>query len=111
MILIFFIKLLSFSQLAPEIVFNFIFNLSLPLHLDVFYGDRLGPPDYHPQTPNCPEETLTREYVQSGYRETVEGLEVVFVIPYINICGVKTLIVISSCTYIFICMVKLKSGI
>ncbi|XP_057780532.1 mediator of RNA polymerase II transcription subunit 12 [Salvia miltiorrhiza] len=38
-------------------------------------NSRLGPPDYHPQTPNCPEETLTREYVQSGYRETVEGLE------------------------------------
>ncbi|KAM5555323.1 mediator of RNA polymerase II transcription subunit 12 [Rosa sericea] len=36
---------------------------------------RLGPPDFHPQTPNCPEETLTREYVQSGYRETVEGIE------------------------------------
>ncbi|KAK4418625.1 Mediator of RNA polymerase II transcription subunit [Sesamum alatum] len=36
---------------------------------------RLGPPDFHPQTPNCPEETLTRDYVQSGYRETVEGLE------------------------------------
>lgn len=38
-------------------------------------NSRLGPPDYHPLTPNCPEETLTREYVQSGYRETVEGLE------------------------------------
>ncbi|KAL6126178.1 hypothetical protein ACLB2K_074229 [Fragaria x ananassa] len=36
---------------------------------------RLGPPDFHPQTPNCPEETLTREYVQSGYRETVDGIE------------------------------------
>ncbi|KAL3814834.1 hypothetical protein ACJIZ3_016102 [Penstemon smallii] len=36
---------------------------------------RLGPPDFHPQTPHCPEETLTREYAQSGYRETVEGLE------------------------------------
>lgn len=36
---------------------------------------RLGPPDYYPQTPNCPEETLTREYVQHGYRETVDGLE------------------------------------
>lgn len=36
---------------------------------------RLGPPDFHPQTPNCPEETLTKEYVQAGYRETVEGLE------------------------------------
>ncbi|KAI4355070.1 hypothetical protein L6164_003882 [Bauhinia variegata] len=38
-------------------------------------NSRLGPPDFHPQTPNCPEETLTREYVQHGYRETVEGLE------------------------------------
>ncbi|BAT84276.1 hypothetical protein VIGAN_04159900 [Vigna angularis var. angularis] len=38
-------------------------------------NSRLGPPDFHPQTPNCPEETLTREYLQSGYRDTVEGLE------------------------------------
>ncbi|PON92084.1 Mediator complex, subunit Med [Trema orientale] len=38
-------------------------------------NSRLGPPDFHPQIPNCPEETLTKEYVQSGYRETVEGLE------------------------------------
>ncbi|KAL2570308.1 hypothetical protein GLYMA_18G232900v4 [Glycine max] len=38
-------------------------------------NSRLGPPDYHPQTPNCPEEILTREYLQSGYRDTVEGLE------------------------------------
>ncbi|PKI45447.1 mediator of RNA polymerase II transcription subunit 12 isoform X2 [Punica granatum] len=38
-------------------------------------NSRLGPPDYHPQTPDCPEETLTREYVQSGYKEMVEGLE------------------------------------
>uniref|UniRef100_A0A7N0ZRN4 Mediator complex subunit Med12 domain-containing protein n=1 Tax=Kalanchoe fedtschenkoi TaxID=63787 RepID=A0A7N0ZRN4_KALFE len=38
-------------------------------------NSRLGPPDYHPQTPNCPEETLTREYAQSGYRDMVEGLE------------------------------------
>nr|KYP64207.1 hypothetical protein KK1_018798 [Cajanus cajan] len=38
-------------------------------------NSRLGPPDYNPQTPNCPEETLTREYLQSGYRDTVEGLE------------------------------------
>ncbi|XP_051147367.1 mediator of RNA polymerase II transcription subunit 12 [Andrographis paniculata] len=36
---------------------------------------RLGPPDFHPQTPTCPEETLTRDYVQTGYTETVEGLE------------------------------------
>ncbi|CAK9134408.1 unnamed protein product [Ilex paraguariensis] len=38
-------------------------------------NSRLGPPDFLPPTLNCPEETLTREYVQSGYRETVEGLE------------------------------------
>lgn len=38
-------------------------------------NSRLGPPDFHPQTPNCPEETLNREYVQFGYRETVEGIE------------------------------------
>ncbi|EXC06808.1 Putative mediator of RNA polymerase II transcription subunit 12 [Morus notabilis] len=38
-------------------------------------NSRLGPPDFHPQTPNCPEETLTKEYVQAGYRETIEGLE------------------------------------
>ncbi|XP_020254458.1 mediator of RNA polymerase II transcription subunit 12-like isoform X2 [Asparagus officinalis] len=38
-------------------------------------NSRLGPPDFYPQTPNCPEETLTREYIQSGYKETVEGIE------------------------------------
>ncbi|XP_052162353.1 mediator of RNA polymerase II transcription subunit 12 [Oryza glaberrima] len=38
-------------------------------------NNKLGPPDYYPQTPNCPEETLTKEYVQSGYKETVEGIE------------------------------------
>nr|KYP56202.1 Putative mediator of RNA polymerase II transcription subunit 12 [Cajanus cajan] len=38
-------------------------------------NSRLGAPDFHPQTPNCPEETLTREYLQSGYRDTIEGLE------------------------------------
>ncbi|WOL07168.1 hypothetical protein Cni_G15906 [Canna indica] len=36
---------------------------------------RLGPPDFYPQTTNCPEETLTRENLQSGYKETVEGIE------------------------------------
>lgn len=36
----------------------------------------LGPPDYYPQTSNCPEETLTREYLQGGYKEIVEGIEV-----------------------------------
>lgn len=36
----------------------------------------LGPPDFYPQTPNCPEETLTKEYLQGGYREIVEGIEV-----------------------------------
>ncbi|KAL6847579.1 hypothetical protein ACP4OV_022605 [Aristida adscensionis] len=38
-------------------------------------SSKLGPPDFYPQTPNCPEETLTREYVQTGYKETVEGIE------------------------------------
>ncbi|XP_058764195.1 mediator of RNA polymerase II transcription subunit 12-like isoform X1 [Vicia villosa] len=38
-------------------------------------NSRLGPPDFNPQTPNCNEETLTKEYLQSGYRDTVEGLE------------------------------------
>ncbi|ONK55508.1 uncharacterized protein A4U43_UnF2100 [Asparagus officinalis] len=38
-------------------------------------NNRLGPPDFHPQTPHCPEETLTREYLQSGYKGTVEGIE------------------------------------
>ncbi|XP_008811115.1 mediator of RNA polymerase II transcription subunit 12-like [Phoenix dactylifera] len=38
-------------------------------------NSRLGPPDFYPQIPNCPEETLTREYLQSGYKETVEGIE------------------------------------
>ncbi|XP_047307150.1 mediator of RNA polymerase II transcription subunit 12 [Impatiens glandulifera] len=38
-------------------------------------NSRHGPPDFNPQTPNCPEETITREYLQSGYREAVEGLE------------------------------------
>jgi hypothetical protein len=37
---------------------------------------RLGPPDFYPQAPNCPEETLIKEYVQTGYKETVEGIEV-----------------------------------
>ncbi|OAY75728.1 Mediator of RNA polymerase II transcription subunit 12 [Ananas comosus] len=38
-------------------------------------NSRLGPPDFYPQTPTCPEETLTREYLQSGYKESVEGIE------------------------------------
>ncbi|CAI8607290.1 unnamed protein product [Vicia faba] len=38
-------------------------------------NSRLGAPDFVSQTPNCVEETLTREYLQSGYRDTVEGLE------------------------------------
>ncbi|XP_042503822.1 mediator of RNA polymerase II transcription subunit 12-like [Macadamia integrifolia] len=36
---------------------------------------RLGPPDFCPPVPNCHEETLTKEYAQSGYKETIEGLE------------------------------------
>ncbi|KAL8263474.1 hypothetical protein R6Q59_021604 [Mikania micrantha] len=38
-------------------------------------NSRLPPPDFNPPTTNCPEETLTKEYVLAGYRETVEGLE------------------------------------
>ncbi|KAK1283240.1 Mediator of RNA polymerase II transcription subunit 12 [Acorus calamus] len=38
-------------------------------------NSRLGPPDFYPQTPNCPEETLTREYLQAGYKDSVEGIE------------------------------------
>uniref|UniRef100_A0A3N7ENM4 Uncharacterized protein n=1 Tax=Populus trichocarpa TaxID=3694 RepID=A0A3N7ENM4_POPTR len=38
-------------------------------------NSRLGPPDFHPQTPNCPEETVTNEYVEAGYKDAVEGLE------------------------------------
>ncbi|KAK8565806.1 hypothetical protein V6N12_059358 [Hibiscus sabdariffa] len=38
-------------------------------------NSRLGPPDFHPQTQNCPEETLTRENVQQGYKDTIDGLE------------------------------------
>ncbi|CAN6487327.1 unnamed protein product [Victoria cruziana] len=38
-------------------------------------NSRLGPPDFYPQTPNCPEEALSKEVLQSGYRETVDGLE------------------------------------
>ncbi|XP_050385344.1 mediator of RNA polymerase II transcription subunit 12 isoform X2 [Argentina anserina] len=48
-------------------------SATLPTHLPI--NSRLGPPDFHPQTPNCPEETLNREYVQSGYKETVDGIE------------------------------------
>ncbi|KAI0513803.1 hypothetical protein KFK09_009833 [Dendrobium nobile] len=53
----------------------------LPLHPYKLKVDReplnfrLGPPDLYPQTPNCPEETLTKEYLQSGYKETVDGIE------------------------------------
>ncbi|XP_043712338.1 mediator of RNA polymerase II transcription subunit 12-like [Telopea speciosissima] len=36
---------------------------------------RIGPPDFCPPAPNCPEETLTRENIQSGYKETIDGLE------------------------------------
>ncbi|KAF6175105.1 hypothetical protein GIB67_022786 [Kingdonia uniflora] len=36
---------------------------------------RLGAPDYYPQTSDCPEETLNRDYLQHGYKETVDGLE------------------------------------
>lgn len=43
----------------------------------LYYGFcRLGAPDFYPQTLSCAEETLTKEYVQSGYKDTVEGIEV-----------------------------------
>ncbi|KAF8107090.1 hypothetical protein N665_0126s0010 [Sinapis alba] len=38
-------------------------------------NSRLGPPDFHPPTSTSPEENLTKEYVQSGYKETVDGLK------------------------------------
>ncbi|KAL0712399.1 hypothetical protein Bca4012_019377 [Brassica carinata] len=38
-------------------------------------NSRLGPPDFHPPTTSSPEENLTKEYVQSGYKETVDGLK------------------------------------
>ncbi|KAJ6850557.1 mediator of RNA polymerase II transcription subunit 12-like [Iris pallida] len=38
-------------------------------------NSRLAPPDFYPQTSNCPEETLSKEYLLTGYKETVEGLE------------------------------------
>lgn len=58
--------LLFFSWVVFFFSHNALFSVNL----------RLGPPDYYPQTPSCPEENLTREYAQSGYKETVEGLEV-----------------------------------
>lgn len=36
---------------------------------------RLGPPDYFPPTPNCAEESLSRDACQNGYKETVDGIE------------------------------------
>ncbi|CAH8287595.1 unnamed protein product [Eruca vesicaria subsp. sativa] len=38
-------------------------------------NSRLGPPDFHPPTSTSPEENLTKEYAQSGYKETVDGLK------------------------------------
>eukprot|EP01018_Ginkgo_biloba_P033020 Gb_27747 [translate_table: standard] len=43
---------------------------------------RLGPPDFYPPTPNCPEETLTREAVQNGYKEATDGIEVVIKVVF-----------------------------
>ncbi|XP_077225872.1 mediator of RNA polymerase II transcription subunit 12-like [Tasmannia lanceolata] len=62
---------------------NFSFNSRRSLQLTAYklkcdkehLNSRLGPPDFYPQTSNCPEETLTREYLQSGYKETIEGIE------------------------------------
>ncbi|XP_057980761.1 mediator of RNA polymerase II transcription subunit 12 [Malania oleifera] len=68
---------------ASSLPGNISLNSRRPSHLTPYklkcdkeaLNSRLGPPDFHPQTTNCPEETLTREFVQSGYRETVEGIE------------------------------------
>ncbi|KAL0846059.1 hypothetical protein Bca101_019305 [Brassica carinata] len=38
-------------------------------------NSRLGPPDFHTPTSTSPEENLTKEYVQFGYKETVDGLK------------------------------------
>ncbi|CAH8371329.1 unnamed protein product [Eruca vesicaria subsp. sativa] len=38
-------------------------------------NSRLGPPDFHTPTSSSPEENLTKEYVQFGYKETVDGLK------------------------------------
>uniref|UniRef100_A0A0E0BDG8 Mediator complex subunit Med12 domain-containing protein n=1 Tax=Oryza glumipatula TaxID=40148 RepID=A0A0E0BDG8_9ORYZ len=53
------------------------------------YKLKLGAPDFYPQTLSCAEETLTKEYVQSGYKDTVEGIEeareiVLSQIPYLS---------------------------
>ncbi|KAF8027061.1 hypothetical protein BT93_E0086 [Corymbia citriodora subsp. variegata] len=69
---------------SPSLVPNYSLNSRRQYQLSPYklkcekepLNSRLGPPDYHPQTTDCPEETLTKEYVQSGYKETVEGLEV-----------------------------------
>lgn len=68
---------------SPSIGSNFSLNSRRQFQLSPYklkcekepLNSRLGPPDYQPQTTDCPEETLTKEYVQSGYKETVEGLE------------------------------------
>eukprot|EP00898_Chlorokybus_atmophyticus_P001512 jgi/Chlat1/2361/Chrsp17S02808 len=38
-------------------------------------SDRLGPADFYPVLSNCPEDTLTRETVQSGYKDHVDGFD------------------------------------
>ncbi|EEE51361.1 hypothetical protein OsJ_32377 [Oryza sativa Japonica Group] len=55
----------------------------------LFVSGGLGAPDFYPQTLSCAEETLTKEYVQSGYKDTVEGIEeareiVLSQIPYLS---------------------------
>lgn len=40
-----------------------------------FLNSRLGPPDFYPPAPNCPEESLSREAVQNGYKEAIDGIE------------------------------------
>jgi hypothetical protein len=70
----------SESSMLPN---NFSLNSRRPVPLIPYklrcekesLNPRLGPPDFNPPALNCPEETLTRENVQSGYKETVEMLE------------------------------------
>lgn len=40
-----------------------------------YLNSRLGPPEFYPPSSTCPEETLTREAVQTGYKEAVDGIE------------------------------------
>jgi hypothetical protein len=55
------------------------FNLEYKILINSFSLDwicSLGPPDFYPPTSNCAEEILNRESCQSGYKELIEGIEV-----------------------------------